>query len=272
MMSEGSRSTVNWMRAKWRSIVLDRTATSSVLARPGTPCKQQVAAGEQRDQEPLDDHVLADHHGPHALPHRADELERLAWESGPSRRAGRRMFDDAHDARSHKKCSHVKQLPGSRPTRREVVQSISSEPDDASPFHDFRIASEADPNGAVHRPRQPRFSSTPAQKASAVMTSPPARVIKALKTITLIEFLMNRTEPSANPQLNPPGCGEPAPKSEGCGLRVERQVVGLGPGNGLLGLDHRDRVRGAIGDARRCRCPCRSRTSPPGPRSRDKSS
>ncbi len=37
MMSEGSRSTVNWMRAKWRSIVLDSAATKSVLARPGTP-------------------------------------------------------------------------------------------------------------------------------------------------------------------------------------------------------------------------------------------
>ncbi len=37
MISEGSRSTVNWMRAKWRSIVLDRTATRSVFARPGTP-------------------------------------------------------------------------------------------------------------------------------------------------------------------------------------------------------------------------------------------
>ena len=37
MMSEGSRSTVNWIRAKWRSIVLDSTATSSVLASPGTP-------------------------------------------------------------------------------------------------------------------------------------------------------------------------------------------------------------------------------------------
>ena len=39
--------------------------------------KQQVPAGEQRDQQPLDDHVLADDHGPHSLAHRADELESL---------------------------------------------------------------------------------------------------------------------------------------------------------------------------------------------------
>ena len=34
------------------------------------------------------------------------------------------------------------------------------------------------------------------------------------------------------------------------GLPVEGQVVGLGPGDGILGLDDRDRVRGAVGDIR----------------------
>lgn len=35
------------------------------------------------------------------------------------------------------------------------------------------------------------------------------------------------------------------------GLPGERQVVGLGPGHGILGLDHRDRVRCAVGDIRK---------------------
>ncbi len=39
--------------------------------------KQQVAAGKQRHQEPLDNDVLTDHHGPDALAHRTDELEGL---------------------------------------------------------------------------------------------------------------------------------------------------------------------------------------------------
>ena len=39
--------------------------------------KQQMPAGEQRDQEPLDDDVLADHDRPDSLAHGPDELERL---------------------------------------------------------------------------------------------------------------------------------------------------------------------------------------------------
>ena len=44
------------------------------MARPGHALEQQVAAGEQGDQEPLDDHVLADDHRPHPLAHRPDEV------------------------------------------------------------------------------------------------------------------------------------------------------------------------------------------------------
>src|SRR5262245_30790896 len=40
-MSDGSRSMVNWMRAKARSIVFARVATRSVFARPGTPCSSR---------------------------------------------------------------------------------------------------------------------------------------------------------------------------------------------------------------------------------------
>ena len=64
------------------------------------------------------------------------------------------------------------------------------------------------------RPEEaPRLGASPArcQNASALMTSPLARVIRAFQTSRLIVFLMNRTEPSANAALKPPGCGEPAP-------------------------------------------------------------
>ena len=40
--------------------------------------KQQVAAGEKCDEQPLDHHVLAHYHRPHALADRADELESLS--------------------------------------------------------------------------------------------------------------------------------------------------------------------------------------------------
>ena len=44
-------------------------------------------------------------------------------------------------------------------------------------------------------------------------TTSPAEVISAFQTSGLIVFLMNRTEPSPNAALKPPGCGEPAPKN-----------------------------------------------------------
>ena len=40
-MSDGSRSIVNWIRANARSTVLETAATSSVLAKPGTPCSSR---------------------------------------------------------------------------------------------------------------------------------------------------------------------------------------------------------------------------------------
>ena len=41
------------------------------------PLKQQVAAGKKRDQQPLHNHILADHHSPNSLADVLDELERL---------------------------------------------------------------------------------------------------------------------------------------------------------------------------------------------------
>ena len=59
-MSEGIRSGVNWMRPKERSSTSARVGMSSVLARPGHAHEQAVAAGEQRDQQVIDDVALPD--------------------------------------------------------------------------------------------------------------------------------------------------------------------------------------------------------------------
>ena len=60
VMSAGIRSGVNWMRwnLRWKICAMD--LTSSVLARPGRAGDQAMAAGEQRDQDLLDDLLLAD--------------------------------------------------------------------------------------------------------------------------------------------------------------------------------------------------------------------
>ena len=60
--SLGIRSGVNWMRLKPRCVASASELTSSVLARPGTPSKQGVAAGEDGDQDLFDDVALADDH------------------------------------------------------------------------------------------------------------------------------------------------------------------------------------------------------------------
>ena len=73
-MSDGSRSIVNWMRAKARSIVLRQRGDEQRLGQPGHALQQQVPAGEQRDQQPLDDDVLADDDRADALAHVLDEL------------------------------------------------------------------------------------------------------------------------------------------------------------------------------------------------------
>ena len=60
VMSEGIMSGVNWMRRNERLEIRATVLTSSVLASPGTPTSKHVAAGEQADEQLLDDVVLAD--------------------------------------------------------------------------------------------------------------------------------------------------------------------------------------------------------------------
>ena len=58
--------------------------------------EQQVPAGEQRDQESLDDHVLADDDRPHALAHLPDEFECFGGDRpGPALQTVL-VFEDAH--------------------------------------------------------------------------------------------------------------------------------------------------------------------------------
>ena len=45
-MSEGIKSGVNWIRLKETSRISAKVLTISVFARPGTPSKQTVTAGE----------------------------------------------------------------------------------------------------------------------------------------------------------------------------------------------------------------------------------
>ena len=54
VMSIGIRSGVNWMRLNFSDIVSASLLTSSVLASPGTPIKQPVAAAEEADRQPFD--------------------------------------------------------------------------------------------------------------------------------------------------------------------------------------------------------------------------
>ena len=49
------------------------------------------------------------------------------------------------------------------------------------------------------------LAAVPSQKESDEMTSPPPMVPSARQVIALIEFLMNRTLPSPNNVLTPPG-------------------------------------------------------------------
>ena len=60
VMSLGIRSGVNWMRLNFRCRAWARVETVSVLASPGTPIDQAVAAGEQADQHLLDHLLLTD--------------------------------------------------------------------------------------------------------------------------------------------------------------------------------------------------------------------
>ena len=51
------------------------------------------------------------------------------------------------------------------------------------------------------------------------ITSPPARVIRALRTMGLIDFLMYRTEPSPKRALNPSGVKPPSCGRAACGSK-----------------------------------------------------
>src|SRR5690606_26995130 len=74
-----------------------------------------------------------------------------------------------------------------------------------------------------------------AQSASAAMTSPPAGVSRARSTSELIMSLRNRTEPSKNIALKPPGWGEPT----GGGSAPGRAENGRPPGR-VQGADSSD--------------------------------
>ena len=70
VMSDGIRSGVNWMRLNSRPSVCAMVRTSSVLAVPGMPGDQAVAAHEQGDQHLFEHLVLADDHLAHLLHNR----------------------------------------------------------------------------------------------------------------------------------------------------------------------------------------------------------
>ena len=60
VMSDGIRSGVNWMRLKDTSRIWLMELTMSVLARPGTPTQEAMAAREDGGEDLLDDLGLAD--------------------------------------------------------------------------------------------------------------------------------------------------------------------------------------------------------------------
>ena len=60
VMSVGIRSGVNWMRLNVRSSDWASVLTMSVLASPGTPIEQGVAAAEDGHQQLIEDLLLAD--------------------------------------------------------------------------------------------------------------------------------------------------------------------------------------------------------------------
>jgi len=59
MMSVGTRSGVNWIRANVPPTTRAKVSTASVLATPGTPLEQHVAPGQQADEHALNELVLA---------------------------------------------------------------------------------------------------------------------------------------------------------------------------------------------------------------------
>jgi hypothetical protein len=75
-MSDGSRSMVNWMRAKARSTDLPGTTRAASWPARG-PLRAAGGRRSEGDQDPLDDHVLADHHGPDPGPDGVQEVDHL---------------------------------------------------------------------------------------------------------------------------------------------------------------------------------------------------
>ena len=61
-MSDGTRSGVNCRRANVPPTTFATVSTASVFATPGHALEQQVPAGEQADEHPLDQPVLPDDH------------------------------------------------------------------------------------------------------------------------------------------------------------------------------------------------------------------
>ena len=59
-MSDGSRSGVNWMRANVPPTTWASVSAASVLARPGHRLEQDVTAGEEGDEQSLEQPALAD--------------------------------------------------------------------------------------------------------------------------------------------------------------------------------------------------------------------
>ena len=98
--SAGSRSGVNWTRAKSASSRAASARIALVLARPGRAFDQQVAVGQQRDQQALDQRRLADDLGRKRVAQGAEGVVQAVgyrrcgcpsavagsglWQSGPS--------------------------------------------------------------------------------------------------------------------------------------------------------------------------------------------
>ena len=61
-MSAGTRSGVNCSRENVPPTTFATVSTARVFATPGTPSRRQVTAGQQADEHPLDQPVLADDH------------------------------------------------------------------------------------------------------------------------------------------------------------------------------------------------------------------
>ena len=76
------RSGVNWMRLNSRSSARETVEMSRVLARPGTPSRRHVPAGEEGDEQFVDDALL---------PH--DGLADLAEERAPELAELRKLLD-----------------------------------------------------------------------------------------------------------------------------------------------------------------------------------